>query len=118
MLSMVNPSPTPDKFPNGLDFVIHHLLGETRVGPQEDRLVHDLIGADHFTDNAERFGAVFAKLDENRLAKEIAPKEHAVAYLLLVKMTSQVGMSEGSGWFHPKHESKPAAVGPALRAVP
>lgn len=34
-------SPFPDELPDGLDLVIHHLLGEARIGSQKEGLIHD-----------------------------------------------------------------------------
>lgn len=106
-----SPSGFSDELTDSLDFVIHHLRGETRIGSQKDRLVHDFIGPDHFTQYPERLGPVFAELDEDRLPKEIAPEEHAVADFLGIEMTRQIGVGEGSRRLHPEHKAEPGTSG-------
>ena len=101
----------PYELSDCFNFVIHHLRGETRIGSQEDRLVHDLIGAGHFTYNPERVRSIFAELDKNRLAKEIAPEEHPIADFLGIEMTCQIGMGEGYRGLHPQHEAEPGTSG-------
>ena len=55
------------EFPDGINFVIHHLLGEAGVGSKEDCLVHDLIGTGHFPHHPKCLRTVFAELDEDGL---------------------------------------------------
>ena len=47
------------------------------------------------TNNTEGFGAVFAELDEDGLAKKVAAEEHSVTDLLLVQMARKVCMAKG-----------------------
>ena len=80
---------------DGLDLVIHHLLGEARVGSKEEGLIHDDIGARHLPDHTESFRAILAELNEDRLTEEIAPEEHAVTDFLRIEMTREIGVGEG-----------------------
>ena len=45
MLSMVNFLTGPDKLPDGLNLVIHHLDSETGIGAEKESLIHDGVGA-------------------------------------------------------------------------
>ena len=57
---------------DGFQFVIEHGLGESRVGSQEQRLIHDAICARKVPDNPECVRVILAKLNECRLADKIA----------------------------------------------
>ena len=117
-----------------MDFVVEHFLGETGVGAEEDRGVHDGVspgecggdaGVVDFwkgravgTNQAYTLGTVFAHLHENGLPEEIAPKEHAVADLFFIQVERQCSMTERSGGLDADHEAEPRAVGAAGGGVP
>jgi hypothetical protein len=86
MLSRVNISPILNKLPDGLDFVIHHLLSEARESPEEEGLVHDGVSTSHLTHNTEGIRAILAELDKDGLAEKVASEEHPVANFIRIKM--------------------------------
>ncbi len=63
-------------------------------------------------------GVVALELDEGGLADEVAPKEHAVANLMLIQMGSEVGTGEGGTWFDGDFEAEPRTIGAAAGGVP
>ena len=91
---MVNISPILNKLPDGLDFVIHHLLSEARESPEEEGLVHDGVSTSHLTHNTEGIRTILAELDKDWLTQEIAAEKHPVADFIRIKMPSQIRVLE------------------------
>lgn len=111
------------KLTDDLNLVVEHFLSEAGVGAEEDRGVHDGIGARECggdagvvdfwkgcavgTNQADGFRAVSAHLHEDGLPKQIAAEEHAVADLFGIQVVCQRTMGEGSGGLDADHEAEP-----------
>jgi len=104
--------------PNRFDFVIEHRLGEARIGAEEQRCGHDIVGTLEISDDAERFGAIFLQLHEGGLTDEVSAEEHAVADLLFIEVAGQLCVIEWGVAFDAQEEAKPGAGGAAAAGVP
>ena len=111
MLSMVSFSAIPDKLPDGLDFVINHLLCQAGVGSKEEGLIHDSISADHLPDHTKSFRAILAELDEDGLPEEVPPEEHPISDFFFVQVTHEIRVSEGGHGLHSQHKAEPGTSG-------
>ncbi len=81
-------------------------------------MAHDVVGSGEFADDAECVGVVAPELDEGGLADEVASKEHAVAYFMLVEVGGQLGAGEGGTGFDSDFEAEPRTIGAAAGGVP
>lgn len=100
------------------DDILQHRLAQAWIGPNEGRRIHELIRPRSLHRNSKGFGAIFAQLDENGLAKKISAKKHSVSDLVLIEVIRKLRSSEGSLGTGSEHEAEPGAVGLAHGVVP
>lgn len=77
-----------------------------------------MVSSRHLSHDSEGLWAVLAQLDENRLTQEVSAEKHAVADLVGVEVTGEVGVAEWGRGFDAQHEAEPGASGPTLSVVP
>ena len=107
-----------DKAVDRLDHIIQLRLRQSRESPNEDRLIHQVVGPLRIADDAERSVGehavarfvLLAERHECRLTEQIAAEQSAVADLGCIQPAGKIEPREGSVRLDVHHEAECLAL--------